>query len=315
MASPSNGDTQTLTAVYSSIIAGNLGSDVDVVNAETNTFDSAGFNLIGTGNATGAFAASGDQVIGTADPLLGPLADNGGPTWTHALLPGSPATDAGDPGATQGFDQRGEPFVRIYGGIIDIGAYERQSLGLIVDTTVDETDGNYSPGDLSLREAIGLANGNIGFSDTISFDASLNYQTITLRLGELQILDDVSIAGPGADLLTIDASGNDPTPDQNNGDGSRVFYVVDGIPGPTTDVSISGLTLTGGDLYGNGGAIFNEEDLLVQACTISNNSADSSGGIFNFRGNLTVTASRIRNNIVVANFAGGGILNLRATLP
>jgi hypothetical protein len=66
------------------------------------------------------------------DPLLGPLADNGGPTKTHALLPGSPAIDAGDPTSVGGangvplFDQRGAPFARIAGGRIDIGAYESQ---------------------------------------------------------------------------------------------------------------------------------------------------------------------------------------------
>ena len=42
-------------------------------------------SIVGTGNIVGV------------DPMLGPLQDNGGPTWTHALLPGSPAIDAGDP--------------------------------------------------------------------------------------------------------------------------------------------------------------------------------------------------------------------------
>ena len=76
------------------------------------------YNLIGTGNATmsplNAFNQPGDQV--GVNPLLGPLADNGGPTMTHALLAGSPAIDAGDPAALAGmggipmFDQRGAPF-------------------------------------------------------------------------------------------------------------------------------------------------------------------------------------------------------------
>ena len=45
---------------------------------------------------------------------LGPLANNGGPTETHALLPGSPAIDAGDSSFTPppDFDQRGTPFDR-----------------------------------------------------------------------------------------------------------------------------------------------------------------------------------------------------------
>ena len=38
-----------------------------------------------------------DNITGVA-PLLGPLANNGGPTLTHALLPGSPAINRGNPG-------------------------------------------------------------------------------------------------------------------------------------------------------------------------------------------------------------------------
>jgi hypothetical protein len=74
----------------------------------------------------------GGPVHGEIDPLLSPLADNGGPTMTHALLPGSPAINMGDPAAVAGvggvplFDQRGEPFTRVHGGRIDIGAFESQ---------------------------------------------------------------------------------------------------------------------------------------------------------------------------------------------
>jgi len=57
-----------------------------------------------------------------SDPLLGPLADNGGPTFTYALLEGSPAIDAGDDTNCPDVDQRGEP--RPQGDGCDIGAYE-----------------------------------------------------------------------------------------------------------------------------------------------------------------------------------------------
>ena len=116
----------------------------------------------------------GGPVHGVIDPMLGPLADNGGfelpdgsHILTHALLPGSPAINAGDLNAVAGqngvpeFDQRGEPFGRMVGGRIDIGAFEFQTptdLNLLVDTLADESDGDYSRGDLSLREAIELAN-------------------------------------------------------------------------------------------------------------------------------------------------------------
>lgn len=59
--------------------------------------------------------------------MLGPLADNGGPTQTHALLPGSPAIDIGFNIGGEEFDQRGEPFSRVSGGRIDMGAFEFQS--------------------------------------------------------------------------------------------------------------------------------------------------------------------------------------------
>jgi len=98
---------------------------------------SGGYNLIGNGTGSTGFTAVGDRV-GTAaapiDPLLNPLANNGGPTQTVALQPGSPAINGGDPAfvLTSGpfigppfYDQRGiSPFNRVSGGIIDIGAFE-----------------------------------------------------------------------------------------------------------------------------------------------------------------------------------------------
>jgi hypothetical protein len=61
-----------------------------------------------------------DQI--NTDPLLGPLQDNGGPTFTHALLHGSPAIDAGANTGAPDTDQRGVP--RPQGPAFDIGAYE-----------------------------------------------------------------------------------------------------------------------------------------------------------------------------------------------
>ena len=62
--------------------------------------------------------------------MLGALPDNGGPTKTMALLDGSPAIDAGsDPEAAfvgNDFDQRGVPWVRIFGNSADIGEFEVQ---------------------------------------------------------------------------------------------------------------------------------------------------------------------------------------------
>jgi hypothetical protein len=60
------------------------------------------------------------------DPVLLPLADNGGATMTHALGAGSPAIDAADNPLNLATDQRGDGFVRTYGSAPDIGAFEVQ---------------------------------------------------------------------------------------------------------------------------------------------------------------------------------------------
>ena len=80
-------------------------------------------NLLGSANA----ALPGDTLGG--DPLLAPLADNGGATLTHALLPGSPALDTGNNLAGLTTDQRGAGYVRTSGVATDIGAIESQPLG------------------------------------------------------------------------------------------------------------------------------------------------------------------------------------------
>jgi hypothetical protein len=85
----------------------------------------------GTTGPGGLLNATGDQR--NTDPLLGPLQNNGGPTFTHTLLVGSPAIDAGDPNFDPNSftpplttDQRGSGFARVANGRIDIGAFEVQ---------------------------------------------------------------------------------------------------------------------------------------------------------------------------------------------
>ena len=93
---------------------------------------SSGFNLIGTGGAGGLVNGTLGNLVGVANPRLGVLANNGGPTATIALLAGSPAINAGsnalavDPstGLPLAFDQRGPGFPRIVNNTVDIGAFE-----------------------------------------------------------------------------------------------------------------------------------------------------------------------------------------------
>jgi hypothetical protein len=89
------------------------------------TVTSHGYNL-SDDNAGGFLTGPGDQI--NTDPMLGPLQDNGGLTFTHALLPNSPAINAGDPNFTPPpfFDQRGPGFNRVVNARIDIGSFEVQ---------------------------------------------------------------------------------------------------------------------------------------------------------------------------------------------
>jgi hypothetical protein len=81
--------------------------------------ESDGHNLDSDGSCF--LTATGD--LPKRNPLLGPLAFNGGPTETEALLAGSPAIDAGAADGCPQYDQRG--VVRPQGAGCDIGAYER----------------------------------------------------------------------------------------------------------------------------------------------------------------------------------------------
>jgi hypothetical protein len=103
----------------------NAGSSGKNIVNQGGTVKSDGYNLA-SDNGGGFLRKPGDQI--NTNPLLGPLQHNGGPTFTHALLPGSPAIDAGDPNFTPPpkFDQRGAGHARVVNGRIDIGSFEVQ---------------------------------------------------------------------------------------------------------------------------------------------------------------------------------------------
>ena len=129
-------DTNGVITLTNSIVAENVDSDAFDYYPDVDEFwgdiNSGGYNVIGVddGGFISGDGATGDQV-GTSgsplDPHLGPLADNGGRTQTHALLAGSPALDAIPEGGNgyngaSATDQRG--FDRPMGDNTDVGAYE-----------------------------------------------------------------------------------------------------------------------------------------------------------------------------------------------
>jgi predicted outer membrane repeat protein len=199
----------------------------------------------------------------------------------------------------------------------------RRLLSITVDTLVDENNGIGAGAGTSLREAIAAA----APGETIDFSVT---GTINLTVGslnsnkQLTINKNLIIHGPGASLLTIKAF--NPTPGANfAGDGSRVFTINDSNAGNLLDVSISGLTLTDGDVNTGGGGIWSTENLVVSDCVITNCTTtagsfqQSGGGILSDAGQFaTPNSLTLRNCILSGNTApnteGGAIRKRYGTL-
>ena len=208
-----SGATATL---YSTIVAANTADDGPDDIAGAGVCSASAYNLVGV-DETGSLSngTSGNLVIGTANPGLGLLAYNGGPTQTIALFAGSPAIDAGSVAVANEYslttDQRGPGYSRIVNGTVDIGAFERPaaaSIGPATVYTVDLTSDTGAStgadsGDLAyvISQADmnpNLAGSVIEFAPTV-FSAA-NPQTITLT-GTLELGEPsgpLVIDGPGA---------------------------------------------------------------------------------------------------------------------
>lgn len=203
---------------------------------------------------------------------------------------------------------------------------------LQVTKTADTADGVCDI-DCSLREAVSAANGG----DTIVFSPLFNAaQIILLTSGQITINKSLTIAGPGAGLLTV--SGNNA---------ARIFHISNNAAVTLTGITLkdgfakaandyyggaiyligSTLTLTNVVLsnntarytnpnppvsYGSGGAIYSENSSLsVVNSRMSNNSAEFSGGIYSLAGVVNISGSTISNNIRGGVFNGErGLINV-----
>lgn len=141
----------TAVKVQDSIIAGNTDGGGQAPDCD-GKIDSQGYNLI---QSTTGCTLGGDLTGNVGgNPLLGPLADNGGPTKTQMLLAGSPAIDAGNPAvpgsggtACAAVDQRGGVRPRPAGGRCDMGAVEIGCGNGLPDPGEQCDDGNAANGD------------------------------------------------------------------------------------------------------------------------------------------------------------------------
>ena len=109
----------SMVDLQSSLLAGNSNNGFpDDITSNGATFTGAN-NLIYQ-----PWATVPSDTIENRDPMLSPLANNGGPTETHALSFDSPAIDVGNDNAAVNYDQRGPGYPRTIGANTDIGAFE-----------------------------------------------------------------------------------------------------------------------------------------------------------------------------------------------
>ena len=312
--------------ITNALVSGNLagtgpnddGAEVYVSAFGTSSVITATFNLLGESSNTNApafqnFTVAGSNIGATSDgalptalpSILAPLADNGGASFTHALVVNSPALSAANgSGCTQSpvlkKDQRGFP----RNSVCDIGAYEAQT-----PATITVSSSLSGTGDCTLRDAIESSNTDTAVggcvagnnNDTIVFDGAVfspeASTTITLANALPTLTSHTSITGPGKDQLIIDANGT-----------GRVL-ALNGA-----DVSLTGLTLTSGYVgaaIDGAGIRAQESSLSISDASISGNTATTGvgGGI-----NATIYTSITLANVEISdNTAGiGGGISLRS---
>ena len=322
----SNNNSATLTMTNSTISNNSATNGGGIYNQGTLNYA----NTIIANSTTGADCVNSGGTIGTntnnlveggtcsatlsGDPALGPLADNGGPTFTHALLTSSPAIGAGlnsvcadNPGPNN-LDQRG--LTRPQGTNCDIGAYEsntQQEFSLVVNTNEDTDDGFCDAfvaevTDCTLREAINYAN-NTGGTWTITFAA--NY-TITLT-DQLATTGQIIITGNGASNTIIQAN------ELPNAANRRVFQVNSGSTLTLNQVTVRHGVCSGGcevpNTTGGGISVKSGGTLTINNSLISANYAqDRGGGLHNSSGGtVTIINSTFSDNSTLN--AGGAITN------
>jgi hypothetical protein len=269
-------------SLFSSILSGNTaaGAPLDL--------DDAGGALYGEHDLIGATPLALPYMSIGGDPLLAPLADNGGPTWTRALMPGSPAIHAGSYNFV-GLDQRGYGYSRRVGNAFDIGAYTVQSTGVV--RVVENCNAD---GDGSFRSAVESAISG----DTVDL-RSLDCGTIALEGDGLNFLgvDNLTVLGPGRDRLTIEGSGT----------AGLLYGGFDGT------LSISGVTLTRGNGL-NGGCVSSYSTVRLDDVTISGCTATYLGGGGVLAARIVVARSTISGNRAASpsrRSDGGGLYAMR----
>jgi hypothetical protein len=204
------GGTRALATLTSTLVAGNTAATAGP-DVRGPVLATSAYNLIGDGSGASGLTdrVNGNQV-GTAaspiDPRLGPLQDNGGPTPTMALLPGSPALKAGDPAQLGVADQRGV----VRSGGVNIGAYQASASAFVLTAPAMVTAG--TPFDVTVKAVDAFGQVALGYTGTVTFSASDTDSAVMLPVDYLFTADDhgmhtfsggFTLISPGDQTLTV----------------------------------------------------------------------------------------------------------------
>ncbi|NEQ70042.1 MAG: hypothetical protein F6K21_32045, partial [Symploca sp. SIO2D2] len=328
--------------VGNSIIADNTAptdTDVGRSDADNAPITDNGNNLIGIDSIT-AFNTS--TLVGDAmnprDPKLAPLGDYGGPTQTHALLPGSPALDAGDNAQLMMLanDQRGA--TRVINTTVDIGAFEAQGFTLsaaagngqssTVNTNfatdlqvqlTEDFDNKPLPGvTITLTPQGTTANANLGDTTLITDANGIVTTTATANTttGTYQVAATATgVTGvnfnltnePGAGILTILAGNNQSTTVNTAFANNLQIQVKDEfgnvLPGVT--VTLTSPTTGASSSFGSISLITNDQGIATTTVT-----ANTIAGNYQVEANATGATG---NNFNLTNNPGAAaIVNILA---
>ncbi len=308
------------TRLKNTIIANNSPGDCGGV------ITTLGHNIASDASCVG-LTGSGD--LNSTNPLLGPLANNGGPTQTHAQLPGSPAIDAvplANLTDANGFpivaDQRG--VARPQGAAGDIGAVE-----LILnqppvanagpDQTVEATspsgasvtlngsgssDPDGGPLTYNWTGTVGAAN---GVSPTVGLPLGTHTVTLAVSDGQATATDTVSITVRDTTLPTVSAS-RSPGPNANGWNNTDVTVTASGTDGGSGIASCTTVVVSAEGANQSATVSCTDTAGNTASATVSNINIDKTVPSVNYSGNLgTYTVDQTVSIVCLAVDGGSGI--------
>jgi predicted outer membrane repeat protein len=275
--------------------------NLDVVNCILDNGTTSNYDITGGGKyrltrsytlcRDASMPITGLGNLNTTDPLLEPLADNGGDTQTHALAGNSPAVDAGTFKGVPNQDQRGES--RPQGLGYDMGAFERVPQTFFVNSTAGIDDATQDGSVLKPWATISYAIGRdeVGAGDVLNTTGTFSADgisgdgivvdkslTITGQVGLPTVVQAHAVSAASADrrcftiapdkrvilMNMIISNGN-----AGSNDGGGIYN--------NGELNLVNCTIAG-NMAGNGGGIYSDNQLRLGQCTLNNNNSSSHGG-------------------------------------